>query len=111
MDKLTNLQYLSLYVGGADGGIVQDADAALAGAELHMIEVLVDNTEFSVLSRTTQADVVVNMLSGVNNYAGKKWKSGSLIFAGHGGFITAFTADADVLYFTLAGSGRDQNES
>ncbi len=106
---LNQMDYLSLYAGGIDGGIVRDGSSALTGAEIHMIEVLVDDTEFTVLSAQSQADATINMLTA-NNYTSKTWKAGKLLFAPFGGHITAFTADQDVRYFRLPGTNRKRNE-
>ena len=106
---LNQMDYLALYAGGLDGGIIRDASSALTGAEIHMIEVLVDDTEFTALSAQSQADATVNMLTA-NNYTSKTWKAGKLIFAPFGGHITTMTADQDVRYFKFPTSYRKRNE-
>ena len=106
---LNQMDYLALYAGGIDGGIILDGTTDLTGAEAHMIEVLVDDTEFTVLLAQTQADATVNMLT-VNNYSGKTWKAGKLLFPPFGGHITALTADQDVRYFKFPTSYRKRNE-
>ena len=106
---LNQMDYLSLYAGGIDGGIIRDGASALTGAEIHMIEVLVDGTGFSVLTAQSQADAEVLMLA-VNNYTGKTFAKGQLIFPPFGGHITTMTADQDVRYFRFPGTNRKRNE-
>ena len=106
---LVQLDYLALYAGGLDGGIIRDGSSALTGAEIHMIEILVDNTGFSVLTAQSQADAEVLMLT-VNNYAGKTFNKGQLVFPPFGGHITTMTADQDVRYFKFPTSYRKRNE-
>ena len=106
---LVQLDYLALYAGGLDGGIIRDGSSALATAEIHMIEILVDGTGFSVLAAQSQADAAVNMLTA-NNYTGKTFAKGQLVFPPFGGHITTMTADQDVRYFKFPTSYRKRNE-
>ncbi len=106
---LSQMDYLALYAGGLDGGIIRDGSSALTGAEIHMIEVLVDGTGFSVLAAQNQADATVNMLTA-NNYTSKTFSRGQLVFPPFGGHITTMTADQDVRYFKFPTSNRKRNE-
>ena len=107
---LVDLDYLALYAGGLDGGIIYDADDVLTGAEIHMIEILTDATVFTVMLAQNQADATVNMLTGVNNYATKEFAKGQLIFPPFGGHITNITTSKDVRYFKFPTSNRKRNE-
>lgn len=106
---LTQMDYLALYAGGIDGGIIRDASSALTGAEIHMIEILVNGTGFTVLTAQSQADAEVLMLT-VNNYTGKTFAKGQLVFPPFGGHITTMTADQDVRYFKFPTTYRKRNE-
>lgn len=107
--NLSEIQFLSLYVGGIDGGIVQDAASAFTAGEVHLIEILEDDTEFTVLSGKNQDDTARNFITD-NNYSGKKWGKGYLVFAPFAGYIDTFTADKDVRYFRIPDTGRKRNE-
>ncbi len=110
MADLSNLKYFALWTGGDDGGIIRNASSALSQAELHLIEILVDATVFTVLTAEDNIGAAVNMLTA-NNYTAKEFNKGQLIGAPYGGHITAFTADQDVRYFTLPGTNRVQNKA
>lgn len=99
MSVLSSLQYLALYVGGADGGRIQNASTALTDGEVHMIEMRASGS-FSVLNAIDSGGSTVDMLAD-NNYTGKSFDAGALIFAPYGGYIEDFTSDAEVRYFKL----------
>ena len=104
-----NIQLLSLYVGGRDGGIYVAASTAQSGKVIHMIQCLEDTTEFTVLAGEDQDETARDYITD-NGYSGVTWDKGSLHFAPFGGKIEEFTADKPVRYFRLAASGRSQND-
>ena len=101
---LNNLDFLSLFVGGADGSKRQDADA-VGTAECNMIECLVDGTTFSTITAVDAAGAAVNMLTA-NNLTAKVFNAGKLLFAPAGGMITAYTASEETEYFKMVTSSR-----
>jgi len=109
MANITNIQLLSLYVGGRDGGIIVAASTATSGKVIHMIECLEADTTFSVLAGEDQDETARNMLTA-NGYAGVALPQGHLVCAPFGGKISAFTADKAVRYFRMAASERKQND-
>lgn len=106
---LNEIGFLGLYVGGTDGGIRVDASAAVTAKEIHVIEILEDNTAFTVLSGKNQDDTARNYITD-NNYASKTWQPGTLIFAPQGGYIDAYTADKETRRFKMANTDRTRNE-
>ena len=106
---ISNIQLLSLYVGGRDGGIRVAASAAQTGKIIHMIQCLEDGTEFTVLAGEDQDGTARNYLTA-NGYSGETWDKGSLHFAPFGGKISSFTADKKVRYFRMAATKRSQND-
>ena len=104
-----NIQLLSLYVGGRDGGIYVAASAAQTSKIIHLIQCLQDDTEFSVLAGEDQDETAREWLAD-NDYTGIKWDKGSGHFAPVGGKISSFTADKPVRYFRMAATGRSQND-
>lgn len=109
MAKINEMQMLSLFVGGRDGGIIA-ASGAVSGQVIHMIEVLEDDTTFTVLSGENQDGTARNLISA-NGYNGVALGAGALVFAPFGGYISAFTADKSVRYFRMPASDRTQNNS
>ena len=109
MAKITQIQMLSLYVGGADGNKRQNASTALTGGEVHLIKVLVDGTTFSALSAIDQDGNTVNMLTA-NNLTSKVFNEGDLVFAPFGGYISAFTASQETEYFKMPSTERSRQE-
>ena len=109
MAQITNIQLLSLYVGGRDGGVQVAASTAKTGLVVHMIECLEDDTEFTVLAGEDQDETAREYLAN-NGYTGIKWAKGSLHFAPFGGKITSFTADKAVRMYRLADTDRNQND-
>ena len=107
MGQITNLQLLSLYVGGADGNKRQDAADPLTGGEVHLIRVLSAGTTFSVLTATNQAGTSFNMLTG-NNLTAKVFKEDDLIGAPFGGYISAYTSNNETEYFKMAATERER---
>lgn len=107
--NLTEMNFLSLFVGGADGNKRQDASDAFTG-ECHMIKVLVNATTFSVLSAKSQLDATVNMLTA-NNLTAKEFSKGDLVFAPGGGYIAAFTASEETEYYKMMSSDRNQQQA
>jgi len=107
--KLNEIQFLSRFVGGRDGGIHVAASTATTGKVIHMIQCLEDSTEFSVLAGEDQDGSARNYVTG-NGYSGITWDKGSLHFAPMGGHISSFTADKAVRYFRLPKSDRTQND-
>ncbi len=106
---ITELQMLSLYVGGRDGGIRVAASAAQTTKMIHLIQCLEDDTEFSVLAGEDQDEAAREYLAD-NGYSGAKWDKGSLHFAPLGGKISSFTADKSVRYFRMPTTERLQND-
>lgn len=109
MSKITEIQLLSLYVGGRDGGILVAASTATTGKVIHMIECLEADTTFSVLAGEDQDESARNLITG-NGYSGVALPIGTLVFAPFGGKIEDFTADKAVRYFRLADTNREQND-
>lgn len=109
MTKITNNQLLSLQFGGRDGGIYKAASTAVEDAVIHMIELLADDTTFTVLAAEDQDGTVRNMLTA-NGYATIALAKTVKIYAPFGGKITDFTADKPVRYFRLPTSNRSQND-
>lgn len=109
MAKIQDIQLLSLYVGGRDGGIIVAASAAQTGKVIHMIECLEANTTFTVLTAEDKDESARNMLTA-NGYAGVALPQGHLVCAPFGGKISAFTADKAVRYFRLPSTERLQND-
>lgn len=107
MGQITNLQLLSLYVGGADGNKRQNAAAVGAGQEVHLIRVLEAGTTFSVISAVDQNGDSVNMLTA-NNLAGKVFKENDLVGAPFGGYISAYTSNNETEYFKMALTDRER---
>ncbi len=107
---LTQLQLLSLYVGGRDGGKHNAASNALTNQVIHMIECLEDTTVFSVLSGKDQDGTARNYIT-TNDYGGEEWKAGTLIFAPTGGFIDTVTADKRLRYYRMPTTSRIQIDS
>ena len=108
--KIQDIQLLSLYVGGRDGGIVVAASTATTAKVIHMIQCLEDDTEFTVLAGVEQDGTTARNLITGNGYSGIKWAKVSLHFAPFGGKISSFTADKAVRYFRMADTGRTQND-
>lgn len=109
MPQITQLQMLSLYVGGRDGGILVAASTATSGKVIHMIECLEANTTFTVLTAEDQDESARNMLTA-NGYAGVALPQGHLVCAPFGGKISAFTADKAVRYLRMPTTERNQND-
>ena len=109
MADISNIQLLSLYVGGRDGGI-RVAASAVSGKVIHLIQCLEDDTEFTVLAGVEQDGTTARNYVTENGYSGAKWDKGSLHFAPFGGKISSFTADKDVRYFRMAKTERKQND-
>lgn len=109
MAKIQEIQLLSLYVGGRDGGIIVAASAAQTSKVIHMIEVLEEGTTFSVLAGEDQDGTARNLISD-NGYSGVALGKGSLVFAPFGGKISSYTADGLTRYFRMAATGRTQND-
>ena len=106
---ITELQMLSLYVGGRDGGIIVAASAAQTTKVIHMIECLEASTTFTVLTAEDQDESARNMLTA-NGYAGVALPQGHLVFSPFGGKISAFTADKKVRYLRMPTTERLQND-
>ena len=105
---LNEKSYLSIYMGGLDGGMIQAAAAVGAGQGLHIIEIMEENTIFTVLtlqSRTT----TINALT-TNGFAGVAFQPGQFIFAPDGGYISAYTTSKVTRYFTLPSTLRTRSE-
>lgn len=106
---ITELQMLSLYVGGRDGGIIVAASVAQTGKVIHIIECLEAATTFTVLTAADQDESPRNMLT-TNGYATVALPQGHLVFAPFGGKISAFTADKAVRYLRMATTERKQTD-
>jgi hypothetical protein len=106
---LNEIGYLGLYVGGEDGGIRVNASTAVSDEEIHVIEILEDNTTFTVLTGKDQGGTTRDYMTS-NNYTGKLWQPGTLIFAPQGGYITTYTADKETRRFKMANTSRKRNE-
>ena len=110
MADISNIQLLSLYVGGRDGGIIVAASAAQTTKVIHLIECLEANTTFTVLAGVDQdGSTARNYITG-NGYSGVALPQGHLVFAPFGGKISSFTADKAVRYFRMAKTERTQND-
>ena len=107
MGQITNLQLLSLYVGGADGNKRQDAAAVGAGQEVHLIKSQADGATFSVITAVDQNGDAANMLTA-NNLTAKVFDKGDLLFAPFGGYISAYTCDTETEYFKMAATERER---
>lgn len=110
MAKIQDIQLLSLYVGGRDGGVYVAGSTAKTGQVIHMIECLEDGTTFSVLSGVDQDGTTARNYLTANGYNGIAWSKGSLHFSPFGGKISSFTADKAVRIFRYAKTERTQND-
>lgn len=106
---IQDIQLLSLYVGGRDGGTIVAASTATEDKVIHMIECLEADTTFSVLAGEDQDGTARNMITG-NGYSGVALPQNTLVFAPFGGKIEDFTADKAVRYFRMATTERTQND-
>ena len=109
MAKITEIQLLSLYVGGRDGGIIVAASTATTGKVIHLIECLEADTTFSVLAGADQDGTARNLVTA-NGYSGVALPKGTLVFAPFGGKLSSFTADKAVRYFRMPTTERLQND-
>lgn len=108
---LNEIDYSGLALGGEDGGIYAADSEVVTGAKCHVIEILEDTATFTVLTAKNRGNATVNMLTGVNLYAGVAWPVGSLIYAPSGGYITAFTCDKATRRFTMQDSTAVKNQA
>ena len=104
-----NIQLLSLYVGGRDGGIIIAASAAQTTKVVHLIQCLENDTTFTVLAGEDQNGTARNLITA-NGYSGVALEKGTLVFAPFGGKLSSFTADKKLRYFRMAATGRSQND-
>lgn len=109
MARIQNIQLLSLYVGGRDGGVIKAGAAAVTGAVIHLIEVLEEGATFSVLTAEDQDGSARNMLTA-NGYASVALSKGFLVFAPFGGKITDYTCDKKTRYLRMSATSREQND-
>lgn len=105
---LSQNDYLSIYLGGKDGGVHVPASTAVTSIKRHLIEIRADNTSFSVLTAVDQDGNAVNMLTGVNNYNGVAFDKKEFISAPNGGYISAYTANGITRHFAFPDSNRKQ---
>jgi len=109
MADIGDLQLLSLFVGGRDGGIIVAASAAQTSKVIHLIECLEADTTFTVLAGEDQDGTARNLITA-NGYSGVALPQGKLVAAPFGGHIDSFTADKAVQYYRLPETKRLQND-
>ena len=107
---LNALDFFALYLGGKDGGQYVAGATATTAKQIQLIEVMEDIATFSVLSGENQDGTSRNMLTG-NGYTGIAFNRGDLIYAPYGGFISAFTCDKAVRYFSFPDTNRTLNKN
>lgn len=110
---LTQIDFLSLYLGGEDGGVYVASATAVTGKQIALIEVMDDSATFSVLSGEAQNGSAIDMVNAAQNNYGVSgaWNRGDLIAAPMGGFISAFTCDKACRYFRVPDSNRSLNQN
>jgi len=99
MKTLNQFDYLSLYLGGEDGGIIKNA-GAVTDQKCHLLEVMEDGCTFTVMTGANQLGEAVNFMTA-NNYTGFVFDKGDYVYAPDGGYIGAYTADKKVRQYTM----------
>ena len=114
MRNLNELDYFSLYLGGLDGGIYVAGATATSGIERHLIEVLEDGATFSIITASDQNSDARDMVgsgAGENNLGARTYNTGDLVYAPHGGYISAYTCDKATQHYAIPTSSRVKLES